>query len=142
MATKYTQGASRVLNLKVGSLYKPIACLTETSFSSVLEMIERVTICSAGKKESTPSKINRSISFSGIIMDTVEFGGGTVGSTIKELIKIQEDSVENKTVYTWQLSRGAGNVKNFEAILSDVSDSFPAEGDATFSGTLTINKVV
>lgn len=141
MATRYTAGASRVLNLKVGAAFKPIACLTETSFSSVLEMIERVTICSAGKKESTPSKINRSISFSGIIMDTVEFGGESAGSTIKELIKIQEDSVENKTVYTWQLAQGA-NLKNFEAILSDVSDSYPAEGDATFSGTLTINKVV
>lgn len=141
MADKHIQGAERILKLKVGSEYKPIGCLTETSYSSVLEMIDRVTICSGGKKESTPSGISRSVSFSGLIIDAVEFGGPSAGNTIKELIKIQEDTVANQTVYVWQLAREA-SVKNFEAILSDVSDTFPAEGDATFSGTLTINKVL
>lgn len=142
----YVQGASRSLFRRDSSdNYQPVVCLTETSYSSVVEMIDRVTVCSEGQTESSANDVNRSVSFSGIVVDVTSLGdvAPTVSEAIDALYAAQEASLANKKPDAWLLKTKTGestfdNVY-FYAYLSDASDSFPAEGDATFSGTLTIN---
>lgn len=142
----YVQGATRSLMRRDSDGdYQPVVCLTETSYSSVVEMIDRVTICSEGQTESSANDINRSVSFSGIVVDITSLGNvaPTVAETIDALYLAQEASLANKTPDAWLLKTktGSSSFENsyFYAYLSDASDSYPAEGDATFSGTLTIN---
>lgn len=144
----YVQGADRSLFRRDSEgNYQPVVCLTETSYSSVIEMIERVTVCSGGKAESAAKDLTRSVSFSGIIMDISKLGDTlpTVSETIDELYQAQEASLASKKPDAWKLSTKTGVSTSddvyFFAFLTDASDTFPAEGDATFSGTLTINGI-
>jgi len=140
MAIKYIQGHTRSLSRKVGADYEPVVCLTNTAYSSAMNMIERISVCTQGQAESSPSTISRSLSFSGLVVDTTLVGGTTAGETIEDLLTAQETSRTTGIADKWMLNGGDDGVaKYFDAYLSDASDDYPAEGDATFSGSLTIN---
>ena len=108
-------------------------------------MIERSNVCTGGDVESSPDTISRSVSFSGVVVDTSALTGGmTDGETIEELYTAQEASRASGIADQWVLAPANDSTyvkeKYFEGFLSDASDSF-GDGDATFSGTITINGV-
>ena len=142
---KYIKGVERILKRWDGTAYKPVVCLTNTDFSQALSMIERSNVCTGGDIESSPDTISRSVSFSGVVVDTSALTGGmTDGETIEELYTAQEASRASGIADQWVLAPANDSTyvkeKYFEGFLSDASDSF-GEGDATFSGTITINGV-
>ena len=131
MADVNVKGHTGLLSVYDTAAYKPIVCLTSTSMSSVLRLIEKVNYCTQGETIKTIDGIDRTVSFDAEVM-TVDTVGGTANASYAELLGLQGAE------QTFKLE-GRGTLKYFSAVISDLSDTFPGEGDATFSGTLTIN---
>ena len=131
MADSNVKGHTGLLSVYDTSAYKPIVCLTSTSMSSVLRLIEKVNYCTQGETIKTIDGVDRTVSFDAEVM-TVDAVGGTANASYAELLGLQGEE------QTFKLE-GRGELKYFSAVISDLSDTFPGEGDATFSGTLTIN---
>lgn len=129
MADVNVKGHTGLLSVYDTTAYKPIVCLTSTSMSSVLRLIEKVNYCTQGETIRTIDGIDRTVSFDAEVM-TVD--SGATNASYAELLELQGAE------QTFKLE-GRGVAQYFNAVISDLSDTFPGEGDATFSGTLTIN---
>ena len=129
MADVNVKGHTGLLSVYDTAAYKPIVCLTSTSMSSVLRLIEKVNYCTQGETIRTIDGIDRTVSFDAEVM-TVDVAA--TNASYAELLELQGAE------QTFKLE-GRGTLKYFKAVISDLSDTFPGEGDATFSGTLTIN---
>lgn len=129
MADVNVKGHTGLLSVYDTAAYKPTVCLTSTSMSSVLRLIQKVNYCTQGETIQTIDGIDRTVSFDAEVMD-VDVAGDNV--SYAELLDLQGEE------QTFKLE-GRGDEKYFKAVISDLSDTFPGEGDATFSGTLTIN---
>ena len=129
MADSNVKGYTGLLSVYDTAAYKPIVCLTSTSMSSVLRLIEKVNYCTQGETIRTIDGIDRTVSFDAEVM-TVDTPA--TKASYAELLGLQEAE------QTFKLE-GRGTLQYFNAVISDLSDTFPGEGDATFSGTLTIN---
>ena len=131
MADVNVKGHTGLLSVYDTAAYKPIVCLTSTSMSSVLRLIEKVNYCTQGETIKTIDGIDRTVSFDAEVMD-VDSTAGAPNASYAELLALQGEE------QTFKLE-GRGDAQYFSAVISDLSDTFPGEGDATFSGTLTIN---
>ena len=129
MADVNVKGHTGLLSVYDTTAYKPIVCLTSTSMSSVLRLIEKVNYCTKGETVRTIDGIDRTVSFDAEVMT---IGTPATNASYAELLTLQGEE------QTFKLE-GRGTLKYFKAVISDLSDTFPGEGDATFSGTLTIN---
>ena len=129
MADVNVKGHTGLLSVYDTTAYKPIVCLTSTSMSSVLRLIEKVNYCTQGETVRTIDGIDRTVSFDAEVM-TVDTPA--TKASYAELLTLQGEEQKFKL-------EGRGTEQFFKAVISDLSDTFPAEGDATFSGTLTIN---
>jgi len=99
--------------------------------SSVLRLIEKVNYCTQGVTVKTIDGIDRTVSFDAEVMD-VDSTAQAKNASYAELLALQGAE------QTFKLE-GRGTLKYFKAVISDLNDTFPGEGDATFSGSLTIN---
>lgn len=129
MADVNVKGHTGLLSVYDTAAYKPIVCLTSTSMSSVLRLIEKVNYCTQGETVRTIDGVDRTVSFDAEVM-TVDTPA--TKASYAELLELQGAE------QTFKLE-GRGVAQYFSAVISDLSDTFPGEGDATFSGTLTIN---
>lgn len=129
MADVNVKGHTGILSVYDTAAYKPIVCLTSTSMSSVLRLIDKVNYCTEGETIRTIDGIDRTVSFDAEVMT---IGTPTTNASYAELLDLQGQE------QTFKLE-GRGDAQYFKAVISDLSDTFPGEGDATFSGTLTIN---
>jgi hypothetical protein len=129
MADVNVKGHTGLLSVYDTTAYKPIVCLTSTSMSSVLRLIEKVNYCTQGETIRTIDGIDRTVSFDAEVIDVDTKSGN---ASYAELLALQGKE------QTFKLE-GRGEAQYFNAVISDLSDTFPGEGDATFSGTLTIN---
>ena len=129
MADVNVKGHTGLLSVKDTAAYKPIVCLTSTSMSSVLRLIEKVNYCTQGETVRTIDGIDRTVSFDAEVM-TVDVAA--TNASYAELLELQGEE------QTFKLE-GRGTEQYFSAVISDLSDTFPGQGDATFSGKLTIN---
>ena len=130
MADVNVKGHTGLLSVYDTAAYKPIVCLTSTSMSSVLRLIEKVNYCTQGKTVRTIDGIDRTVSFDAEVMDV---DTPATNASYAELLELQGAE------QTFKLEGRGAAAKYFTAVISDLSDTFPGEGDATFSGTLTIN---
>ena len=128
MAETNVKGHTGLLSVYVTSAYKPIVCLTSTSMSSVLRLIEKVNYCTAGETIKTVDGIDRTVSFDAEIVT-----GHATGSSYAELVGMQGSE------QTFKIEGRGSSAQYFNAVISNLDDSFAAGEDATFSGTLTIN---
>ena len=131
MADVNVKGHTGLLSVYDTAAYKPIVCLTSTSMSSVLRLIEKVNYCTQGETIRTIDGIDRTVSFDAEVM-TVDATAEAKNASYAELLALQGEE------QTFKLD-GRGDAQYFSAVISDLSDTFPGQGDATFSGTLTIN---
>ena len=129
MANTNVKGHTGLLSVYVTSAYKPIVCLTSTSMSSVLRLIEKVNYCTAGETVQTIDGIDRTVSFDAEVMTI----GGTSDASLSEIMALQGEE------QTFKLEGRGSAPQYFAAVISNLDDSFAAGEDATFSGTLTIN---
>ena len=138
MAEKYVSGHERTLARYDGTAYKPLVCLTSAAFQAVMNMIEKVNMCTNGKTQQSPNSITRTIQIEGEVVDTTVVGGASISESIEELYKVQETQLSTKKPDTWRLSNGPFGYKYFDGFLTDLSDNYQAGEDATFSATLSV----
>lgn len=108
--------------LKMGAL--PITCLTSSSYNLTANTIEKVNMCTQGKTVTAVQSVSKEVQIEGEFMTENSF----------EMLRTQ---MKLKTATNFTLS-GRGSDITFSAVITSLSDSFPAEGDATFSATLSI----
>ena len=128
MAETNVKGHTGLLSVYATSAYKPIVCLTSTSMSSVLRLIDKVNYCTAGETVKTIDGIDRTVSFDAEIVT-----GHSTGSSYSDLMELQGSE------QTFKIEGRGTAASYFNAVISNLDDSFAAGEDATFSGTLTIN---
>ena len=131
MANTNVKGAQGVLSFHDGTAYKPIICLTSTSMSRVSEVIQKVNYCTQGETISKVDRITRTVNFDGEVMTV---GAPADGVSYDDLIT----AIESMEEQNFRLD-GRGTSQYFKAVISNLDDTYPGEGDATFSGSLTIN---
>ena len=131
MANTNVKGADGVLSFHDGTAYKPIICLTSTSMSRVSEVIKKVNYCTQGETRSKVDSITRTVNFDGEVMTV---GTPADGVSYDDLIT----AIESMEEQNFRLD-GRGATQYFKAIIANLDDTYPGEGDATFSGSLTIN---
>ncbi len=131
MANTNVKGAQGVLSFHDGTAYKPIICLTSTSMSRVSEVIQKVNYCTQGETVSEVDRITRTVNFEGEVMTV---GTPADGVSYDDLIT----AIESMEEQNFRLD-GRGSSQYFKAVISNLDDTYPGEGYATFSGSLTIN---
>jgi len=131
MANTNVKGAQGILSFHDGTAYKPIVCLTSTSMSRVSEVIQKVNYCTQGETISKVDRITRTVKFDGEVMTV---GAPADGVSYDDLIT----AIESMEEQNFRLD-GRGTSQYFKAVISNLDDTYPGEGDATFSGSLTIN---
>jgi len=126
----YVKGHTGILSVKDASTYKPLVCLTSTSVDRSVNTSEMVNYCTQGETITQIDSISRSVSFDAIIVDETDLGGG---SGYNDLVAI----METKKSHTFKIE-GRDGEQYFKAIITSLSDTFPGDGNATFSGTMTV----
>ena len=127
----YVKGHTGILSVKDATTYKPLVCLTSTSVDRSVNTSEMVNYCTQGETITQIDSISRSVSFDAIIVDETDLGGG---SGYNDLVAI----MESKESHTFKIEGRDGD-QYFTAIVTSLSDTFPGDGNATFSGTLTVH---
>lgn len=127
------KGQEALLSLYVGAAYKPIVCLTETSTNRVSEIIQKVNYCTRGVPTSKVDSVSTTVNISGEI---VTLGQDDTGkATYKDLITAIESKEEQTFKYE---TLDSTTPEYFKAVIASLDGTF-GEGDATFSGSLTVN---
>ena len=126
----YVKGHTGILSVKDATTYKPLVCLTSTSVDRSANTSEMVNYCTQGETVTQIDSISRSVSFDAIIVDETDLGEG---SGYNDLVAI----METKESHTFKIE-GRDGEQYFKAIITSLSDTFPGDGNATFSGTMTV----
>jgi len=126
----YVKGHTGILSVKDASTYKPLVCLTSTSVDRSANTSEMVNYCTQGETVTQIDSISRSVSFEAIIVDETDLGGG---SGYNDLVAI----METEKSHTFKIE-GRDGEQYFKAIITNLSDTFPGDGNATFSGTMIV----
>lgn len=122
----------------VSDAWKPVGCLTSSAFTSTMNMLEKVNMCTEGQTVQSPGSMTRGVSIEGEVIDTTIVGGQDIKDSMQELYEAQEVSFDTKTPDQWRLSRGPLGYIYFSGYISDLADNYAAGEDATFSATLTV----
>lgn len=127
------KGQEALLSMYVGAAYKPIVCLTETSTNRVSEVVQKVNYCTKGVPISKVDSVSTTVNISGEI---VTLGQDDTGkATYKDLITAIESKEEQAFKYE---TIDSATPEYFKAVIASLDGTF-GEGDATFSGSLTVN---
>ena len=126
----YVKGHTGILYVKDATTYKPLVCLTSTSVDRSANTSEMVNYCTQGETITQIDSISRSVSFDAIIVDETDLGEG---SGYNDLVAI----METKKSHNFKIE-GRDGEQFFSAIITSLSDTFPGDGNATFSGTMTV----
>lgn len=125
------KGHTGLLSIYDTSAYKPIICLTSTSYSRALVMTEKVNYCTEGETQSSPQSINRTISFD------AEYS--TAEAAQASYVDVDE-AMESMVEQFFKLEGRGSAAIYFKGYISSLDDTFQAGEDATFSGEITINQ--
>lgn len=132
MATKkMIKGYTGILSIKDTSTFKPLVCLTNTSIDRSAETSDVVNYCTQGETETTIDGITRSVSFDAEMVDETDLD---TNAGYNDLVAI----METKEAHTFKIEGRDGD-QFFEATITSLSDTYPGDGVATFSGTLNVN---
>jgi len=134
------KGEKGIIYVWDSTAYKPLACLTSTSLSTTVSVIESNTKCFPGVTKKYAGTFNGSISLEGEYIDTTTAGGDTAKKSHDALFLLQQ----SKTKISWKLDTNVDNVNSAkyfgDAFISDLSADFGSGDDlATFSATLDID---
>lgn len=128
----FINGINTKLEIDIGEGFKPIACLTENSFSENSEMLETTTNENGGWKTSIPVKQGYSISLSGLSINTIYNGDNTKYSydTLKLLKR-------NKTLINYKMTNVVnGDIDTGQAYINSLNSIFNIDEFISFDCTL------
>ena len=111
------KGELGLLYIYDGTIYRPLACLTSSSFSPNVSIIESMTKCNPGVVTKTAGMFTYTLEAEGEYIDTTSVGGDTT--------KASHDFLFTKLVaklpVNWKLDTGVTGVIYYgEAIITDL----------------------
>lgn len=127
MAKTYEHGSAGILKITIDAQDYPIACLTSTSLSNELSFEEKVNMCTGKNGSIEPDKITR----------TLQADGEVATDAGKKSYRDLLDIAKTGELKSFKLFRDGAD-KSFSGVITDISDSYGAEGTATFSLTIAI----
>lgn len=128
---KMVKGYTGILSIKDASAYKPLVCLTSTSVERSAETSDMVNYCTQGETVTQIDGITRSVSFDAEIVDETDLGSDAGYSDLVAIMETKEE-------HNFKIE-GRDGSQFFKATITSLSDTFPGDGVATFSGTLNVN---
>lgn len=118
------KGNDRILFIKQGDEFKPIACLTENSFSENVKMFSTTTRASGGWETNLPDNQTYNISFSGI---------NQLSGVSAETLQILK---RNRLLIIWGIGVEGDIVETGKGHITDITVSDEVNQDSVFSGTI------
>ena len=124
-------GTYKVLYIELDSVFKPVGCLTDNSFSESVEVIDSTTRQNTGGwGTSTPTRQSYSISFSGI--ETFD----DLGETVVSYYNLQTIK-RNRTKINWKIySSLGGNTESGSGYITSLSSSASIDEAVSFDGEI------
>jgi hypothetical protein len=137
------KGENGIVYVWQTSAYKPIACLTSTSLTSALSIIESTTKCFPGVTKKTPSTVNNTISCEGEFIDTTTIGGDTAKASHDALFLLQQAKTKVTIKYDTDISNPESTKYYGEAYFTDL-ELTQGSGDeiSTFSVTIEVDGAI
>lgn len=137
------KGEKGIVYIWDSAAYKPFACLTSTSLSTNVSIIESNTKCFPGVTKKTAGTFNGSLSLEGEYIDTTTAGGDTAKKSHDALFLLQQ----SKSKISWKLDTNVDNVNSIkyfgDAFISDLTADFGSGDDlTTFSATLDVDGAI
>lgn len=138
---KYANGFNGGLAVydTTASAWKPIACLTQSSHQLAIETVDKVNMCTQGKTVRRPKTLTETVDIEGEVIDTTAVGGQSAKASLAELKDMARKQISDGTVYEFRLERDFDGYMYFKGTITNVSDTYSATDDATFTASLTIN---
>ena len=137
MAETIIRGHAIILFINDANTWKPLACLTDTTWSIDGEVIESVTKCDPGIITKTPGTITHSFDFDGEYFDSTSVGGTTTKASHDHLLGV----VNIKKSYRISTGLADTQYRYFDGILTSLELSSPADDKSTFTGTIEADDV-
>lgn len=125
------KGYTGLLSIKDGAAYKPLVCLTNTSIDRSANTVDVVNYCTEGEVVSRIDGINRTVSFDAEMIDETDLGADAGYNDMVAIMHLKKEHIFK--------IEGRQTPKFFKATVTSLSDTFPGDGIATFSGTLNVN---
>tara|TARA_R110000803_G_scaffold63443_1_gene124105 strand:- start:1941 stop:2453 length:513 start_codon:yes stop_codon:yes gene_type:complete len=126
----FINGEIRILYFKVNSVYIPVGCLTDNSFSESAVMLPTTTRDNTdGWGSSLPTSQSYSISFSGLV--TTDF----IDSSKVGYYRLRELK-RSRTLVEWKVDDGLDGFDYGSAYITSLSDSSGIDDFISFSGDL------
>ena len=124
-------GTYKVLYIELDSVFKPVGCLTDNSFSESVEVIDSTTRQNTGGwGTSTPTRQSYSISFSGI--ETFD----DLGETVVSYYNLQTIK-RNRTKINWKIySSLGGNTESGSGYITSLNSSASIDEAVSFDGEI------
>lgn len=116
--------------------YRPIACLTDNSFSATVEVLENQNKCDPGNTIKTYGAVSYSISLEGQYIDTTSSGEEVTKASHDYLLGL----LAAKTSRTIKMDTGLTDTPAYymTGIITDLELTGPAGDNATFSATIEV----
>lgn len=119
------KGNDRIVFIKQGNDFQPIACLTNNGFSENINMFQTTTRASGGWETSLPDNQNYNISFTGIN----QISG--VSAEILQTLK------RNRIRIVWGIGSADDDIEEQgQGYITDISIDDEVNQDSVFSGTI------
>ena len=117
------KGIDTILYIDIGDGYKPIACLTENSFSETVETLDTTTRDNEGWTTSVLTNQSYNLSFSGLSLNTIYNGDSSKYSyDILKLIK------RNRSLINWKMENiKNGDIDYGKGYVIDLSANYPID---------------
>jgi len=134
------KGELGLLYIYDSTIYRPLACLTSSSFSPNVSVIESMTKCNPGVVTKTAGMFNYTLEAEGEYIDTTSMGGDTTKASHDYLFTI----MASKQLVNWKLDTGVTGVIYYgTAIITDLPlDQGAGDELSTFSITMEGNGAV
>lgn len=128
----FTFGEERVLYIKEGEIWKPIACLTSNPFDESVEMLKTTTRVSNGWRTAIPTNQSYTIGFDGMQIATGD--GGNEAKLSYDRLKLIKRS---RQLIEWKMEDSQGYYidTGFGHII-DIGEANEVDGLLLFSGTI------
>lgn len=125
----YIKGRTAILYIRFKEIWCPISCETNSGISESAEMLPTTTRDNEGWSSSR----------AGVQSYSITFSGQTVIKSFSEVLSYHAlvDIKRNRQLVEWQRRTANRIIETGMAYISEISNSYPAEGLANFDMTLT-----
>lgn len=129
----FTNGADRILFIKIAGNWLPVGCLTDNSFEENAEMMDTTTRDNGGWATSRPVMQSYGIGFNGLQLNTT-VAGGNFGVVSYDMLKQLK---RGKTLIEWKIEGTVWPIIDYgKGFISSIGEANAIDELMSFSGQI------